>query len=62
MGLTDSVTCLQAPGHLEAEHTWPSAKTRGRDSRSPDSHPCGEREPAGLQSAEETLTDRYYGC
>lgn len=57
MGSIDCVTCLQAPGRLEAEHIWSSAKTHGRDSRHPDSHPCGEHEPAGLQSAQETLTD-----
>lgn len=57
MCLEDPVTCLQAPGRLEAERTWSLAKTHGRDSRRPDSHPCGEHEPAGLQSAEDTQTD-----
>ncbi len=50
---TNPVTCLQAPGHLEAERTWSLAKTHGRDSQRRDSHPCGAREPAGLQSAGE---------
>lgn len=53
LGVRDPLTCLQAPGHLEEEHTWSLAKTHGRDSLHPDSRPCGEHEPAGLPSAED---------
>lgn len=53
------LTCLRAPNHLEEEHTWTLAKTHGQGSRRPDSHPCGEHEPAGLQSAEDAVTERF---
>lgn len=45
-------TCPQEPGRLEAEHIWFLARTPGPDSQRPGFHPCAEREPAGLQSAE----------
>lgn len=56
VGWVYPLTCLRAPNHLEEAHTWTLAKTHGQGSRRPDSHPCGEHEPAGLQSA---VTERF---
>lgn len=51
--MTDPVTCLLEPGHLEVAHTWFLARTHGPDSLRPDSHPYGAHGPSGLQSVEE---------
>lgn len=56
------LTCLRAPNHLAKGHTWTWAKTHGQGSRRPDSHPCGEHEPAGLQSTEDAVTEGFQKC